>query len=170
MKTKTNALMLVVASIIACLVLVAPFAQANQSSTISLGDDLTEMEIEETNTNRWWIRPKARFAAWFLQNSEPVQVQGTIVALSDNKLVSNTATDQIRVHLPAEWTVNNEVLTREELMASGYMCAGETITIKTLQAEVTNKEGLRIYITAAYELTNQAGQTAIANIIINIED
>ncbi|MDG6222867.1 MAG: hypothetical protein QCH99_06360 [Candidatus Bathyarchaeota archaeon] len=55
-------------------------------------------------------------------------------------------------------------------MASGYMCAGETINIKTLQAEVTNKEGLRIYITAAYELTNQAGQTAIANIIINIED
>ena len=170
MKTKTKVLILVVASVIACLVVVAPFAQASQSSSLSLGDNLTEMEIEETSFNRWWIRPKARFAAWFLQNAEVVQVQGTVVAVSENKLILNTATNQIRVHLPAEWVVNNEVLTREELMTTGYMCEGETITIQALQAQATNKQGVTVYITAAYKLTNQAGQTAIANIIINIED
>ena len=167
MKTKTKTLMLIVASAIACLVVVAPFAQA---SSIRLGDDLTEIEIEETSYNRWWIRPKARFAAWFLNNAEAVQVEGTVVAVSDNKLILNNAEDQIRVHLPAEWTVNNEVLTREELFTSGYMSAGEIITIQALQAQATNKQGVTIYITAAYELTNQGGQTAIANIIINIED
>ncbi|MDG6222868.1 MAG: hypothetical protein QCH99_06365 [Candidatus Bathyarchaeota archaeon] len=99
MKTKTKALMLVVASVFACLVLVAPFAQASQPSTISLGDDPTEMEIEETNTNRWWIRPKARFAAWFLQNSEPVQVQGTIVALSTNWSVTPQQTKSGFIYL-----------------------------------------------------------------------
>ena len=169
MKTKTKVLMLVVASVIASLVVVAPFAQASQSS-ISLGDDLTQMEIEETTSNRWWIRPKARFAAWFLQNAEDVQVEGTVVAVSDNKLILNTANDQIRVHLPAEWTVNNQVLTREELLTSGYMSPGETSTIQALQAQATNKQGVTVYITAGYELTNQLGQTAVANIIINIED
>ncbi len=170
MKTKTKVLMLVVASVIACLVVVAPFAQASQSSSISLGDDLTQMEIEEISSNCWWIRPKARFVAWFLNNADVVQVEGTVVAVSDNKLILNTASDQIRVHLPAEWTVNNEVLTREELLTSGYMSAGETINIQTLQAQATNKQGVTVYMTAAYELTNQAGQPAIANIIINIED
>jgi hypothetical protein len=170
MKTKTKALIFVVASVIACLVIVAPFAQASQSDSISLGDDFTEMEIEESTSSRWWIRPKARFAAWFLNNADAVQVQGAVVAVSDNKLILNTATDQIRIHLPAEWTVNNEALTREELLTSGHMSAGESITIQTLQAQATNKQGVTIYITAAYELTNQVGQTAIANIIINIED
>ncbi|MFZ7137451.1 MAG: hypothetical protein ACOWW1_03400 [archaeon] len=128
------------------------------------------MEIEETSSNRWWIRPKARFSTWFLQNAEAVQVQGTVVTVSNNKLILNTANDQIRAHLPAEWTVNNEVRTREELLTSDYMSTGETITIQALQAQATNKQGVTIYITAAYKLTNQAGQTAIVNIIINIED
>ncbi len=90
------------------------------------------------------LRTKARFAAWFLNNAESVQVQGTVVAVSDNKLILNNVADQIRVHLPAEWTVNNEVLTREELLTSGYMSAGETITIQTLQAQATNKQGVTI--------------------------
>ncbi|MCW4022219.1 MAG: hypothetical protein NWF02_03530 [Candidatus Bathyarchaeota archaeon] len=128
------------------------------------------MKIEETSSNRWWIRPKARFSTWFLQNAETVQVQGTVVTVSNNKLILNTANDQIRAHLPAEWTVNNEVRTREELLTSDYMSTGETITIQALQAQTTNKQGVTIYITATYKLTNQAGQTAIVNIIINIEE
>jgi len=97
-------------------------------------------------------------------------LEGIVVAISDNKLILNTRNDKIRVHLPADWTANNEVLTREELMTSGYKSAGETITIHALQTQPINKQEVTIYITAAYKLTNQAGQIAITNIIINIED
>lgn len=169
MNTKTKALTIVLASIVVAMMVYAPLTQATQT-TISLGDELTEIEVEEYNSNGARVRPKVRFVVWFLKNSKPVQVDGTIVALTDHKLILDTAEDQNRVHLPAEWTVNNEILSREELFTNGYMSEGETVTIKALEAEVTNKEGLRIYITAGYEIINKSGVHAIANIGVNIED
>ena len=72
--------------------------------------------------------------------------------------------------LPAQWTVNGEVLTREELFTSGFMGEDEAVTIKALQADVDNQEGATIYITAGYEIINQSGVHAIANLGVNIED
>lgn len=169
MNKKTKTLTVLVLSLVAVMVLYAPLTQATQT-TISLGDELAEIEVEEAGSKWGCVRPKVRFVVWFLRNSEPVQVEGTIVALSDHKLILDTVDDQIRVHLPAEWTVKGNILTREELFTSGYMSEGEAVTIKALQADVDNQKGATIYITVGYEIINQSGVHAIANIGVNIED
>ena len=85
-------------------------------------------------------------------------------------LIVDTSEDQIRVHLPAEWTVGNELTLREELFASGYLSEGENITVKALEANLIDKEGLRIYLLVGYEIINESGVHAYANLHVNIED
>jgi hypothetical protein len=169
MNTKTKVLTITVASLIVCMLVYSPLTQAAQSN-ISLGDELTVAEIEELKPEGVRLGPRARFVVWFLRNAEPTQVDGTVVALSEKKLILNTAEDQIRVNLPASWTVGNEVFTREELFSSGYINEGETVTIKALGADLVDKEGLHIYLLVGYELINESGVTATANLRVNIED
>lgn len=169
MNTKTKALTVIVASVVVCMLIYSPLTQAAQP-TVSLGDELTAQEIEELKPAGFRVGARARFAVWFLNHAEPTQVEGTVVALAEKKLILNTAEDQIRVILPAEWTVNGEVLTREELFSSGYLGEGETVSVKALGADMIDKEGLRIYLLVGYELVNQSGVNAIANLRVNIED
>ena len=169
MNTKTKALVILTASLVAVMVFYAPLTQATQT-TISLGDEIEEIEVGEAGSRCAGVRPKVSFVLWFLINSEPVQVEGTIVAWSDTKLILDTVDDQIRIHLPAEWTINGNILTREELFTSGYINDGEAVKIKALQADVENQEGAVIYISVGYEIINQSGVQAIANLGVNIED
>jgi hypothetical protein len=168
MNTKTKALTIIVASVVACLLIYAPLTQATQPS-LSLGDELTTAEIEELKPEGFCAGPRVRFAVWFLRHAEPTEVGGIVVALAEKKLILDTAEDQIRVNLPAEWAVNDEVLTREELFAGGYLSEGETVTVKALGADLIDKEGLRIYLLVGYELVNESGVHAIANLRVNIE-
>ena len=156
------------ASIAASILIVLPLTNAIQPS-VSLGDELTVAEIEEFKFPRLRAALKVRFALWFLNHSEPTEVDGTVVALTEKKLILNTDEDQIRVNLPAEWIVDGEVLTQEELFASGYLSEGESISIKALGADVIDKEGLRIYLLVGYEIIDDAGVHATANLPVNIE-
>ncbi|MCW4016608.1 MAG: hypothetical protein NWF06_09585 [Candidatus Bathyarchaeota archaeon] len=169
MNSKTKALTVIFVSVVACLLVYSPLTQATQSS-ISLGDEIAVAEIEECTPECTRVGVRVRFAVWFFRNSEPVEVDGTIVALSDKKLILNTADDQIRVNLPAEWTVDNQVLTREELFTSGYLSEGETVTVNALGADATNNQGVCIYLLVGYELVNESGVKATANLAVNIED
>jgi hypothetical protein len=168
MNTTTKIITILVASIVGCLLIVAPFTQAAQQN-LSLGDNLTNEAIEECKPAGFRVRPRVRFAVWFLKNAEPVEVEGTVVALADKKLILNTNEDQIRVNLPTEWVVENEVLTLEELYTS-YLSEGERVTVKALGADMIDKDGLRIYILIGYKIINDLGVQATANLRINIED
>jgi len=168
MNSKTKILTAMLASIAASILIVLPLTNAIQPS-VSLGDELTVAEIEELKPLRFRAALKVRFALWFLNHSEPTEVDGTVVALTEKKLILNTDEDQIRVNLPVEWTVDGEVLTREELFASGYLSEGESITVKALEADVIDKEGLRIYLLVGYEIIDDAGVHATANLPVNIE-
>jgi hypothetical protein len=168
MNSKTKIFTVMLASIAASILIVLPLTNAVQPSA-SLGDELTVAEIEELKPLRFRAALKVRFAFWFLNHSEPTEVDGTVVALAEKKLILNTDSDQIRVNLPAEWTVDNEVLTREELFASGYLSEGESITVKALGADLVDKEGLRIYLLVGYEIIDQSGVHATANLNVNIE-
>jgi hypothetical protein len=169
MNTKTKALTVIVASVVVCMLIYSPLTQAAQP-TVRLGDELMGQEIEELKPAGVIIGARARFAVWFLNHAEPTEVKGTVVALSEKKLILDTVEDQIRVNLPAEWTVNGEVLTREELFSSGYLSEGETVSVKALEADIIDKEGLHIYLLIGYELVNQSGFQATANLRVNIED
>jgi hypothetical protein len=168
MNSKTKIFTVMLASIAASILIALPLTNAIQPS-VSLGDELTVAEIEELKPLRFRAALKVRFALWFLNHSEPVEVDGTVVALTEKKLILNTDEEQIRVHLPAEWTADNEVLTREELFASGYLSEGESITVKALGADLVDKEGIRIYLLVGYEIIDQSGIHATANLNVNIE-
>jgi len=168
MNSKTKALTIMLASVVVCMLIVLPLTNAVQPS-VGLGDELATAEMEELKPAGFRVGLKVRFVWWFLNHSEPTEVDGTVVALTEKMLILNTDEDQIRVHLPAEWTVDNEVLTREELFASGYLREGESITVKALGADLINKEGLRIYLLVGYEIIDDAGVHAYANLHVNIE-
>jgi len=168
MNSKTKILTVMLASIAASILIVLPLTNAIQPS-VSLGDELTAAEIEELKLPRFRAALKVRFALWFLKHSEPTEVDGTVVALTEKKLIVNTDEGQIRVNLPAEWTVDGEVLTLEELFARGYLSEGESITVKALEADMIDKEGLRIYLLIGYEIIDDAGVHATANLPVNIE-
>ena len=168
MNMKTKAFTIMLASIVACMLIVFPLTQAVQPS-VGLGDELAFAEMEELKPAGFRVGLKVRFVWWFLNHSEPVEIDGTAVTLTENMLILSTGEDQTRVHLPAEWTVDNEVLTREELFAGGYLSEGENITVKALGADLIDKEALRIYLLVGYEIMDDAGAHAIANLPVNIE-
>ena len=167
MNSKTTAF-IIIASIVGCLLIISPLTQATQPE-VSVRDDLTVAEIEECKPSGFRVRPRVRLAVWFLRHAEPTEVDGTVVALADKKLILNTDEDQIRVNLPAEWTVEDEVLSLEELSES-YLSEGESVTVKALGAVMIDKEGLRIYLLIGYEIINESGVQATANLRVNIED
>jgi hypothetical protein len=168
MNTKTKAFTIMAVSVVVCMLICAPLTQATQTNE-NLGDELSVAKIEELKPARFYVGPRVRFAVWFLKNAEPTEVNGVVVALTEKKLVMDTAEDQIRVNLPADWTVNGEVLTREELFSSGFLSNGENVVVKALEADFT-KEDFRIYVLIGYELINENGVHATANLRINIED
>ena len=73
------------------------------------------------------------------------------------------------MHLPEEWIVDGEVVTPQGLFAGGYLSEGENVTVKALGADVIDKEGLRIYLLVGYEIIDQSGVHATANLAVNIE-
>jgi hypothetical protein len=167
MKPK-KVLTIILLSAIAGALLYLPLTQALESNE-EMGNEISLAGFQE---GRPWRRVavKVKLAWWFLKHSEPVEVEGTALTLTNNMLIANTAEDQIRVHLPAEWTVVDEVIPREELFARGYLSEGEDITVKALEANLINKEGHRIYLLVGYEIINYYGIHAYVNLRVNIED
>lgn len=165
MNSKTKALTIMLASIAACMVIVFPLTHAVKPSA-KLGEELAFTEMEDCNPEAL----KLGLALWFLNHSEPVEIEGTVVTHKENMLIVATGTEQTRIHLPEEWTVDGEILTQEELYTSSYLTEGETITVKALGANLIDKPILRIYLLVGYEIIDDAGVHAYANLPINIED
>lgn len=167
MNGKTKTFTVIVAAIAICMLLYSPLTQATQNE-VSLGDDLTMAQIEQIKPENFPIRPRVRFVLWFLKNAEPIEVEGKVVALSERKLVLNIEENQIRVNMPNQWTVNDQIISLNELYENHLK--DQSVTIKVLEADMVNNEGLRIYIQVGYKLTTESGIQANACLKINIED
>ncbi|MGD9131697.1 MAG: hypothetical protein PVH73_09025 [Candidatus Bathyarchaeota archaeon] len=168
MNEKTKFLTILLVSVAACMLIYLPFTMALQPSS-ELGDEDVFAKMAEDGSCECGDILKLRLLWWFLNHSEPVEVEGTVVMLIDNKLVLSSGEEQIGVHLPEEWIVNGEVVTPQELFLSGYPSEGENVTVKALGADIIDKNGLRIYLLVGYEIINDAGVHAIANMPVNIE-
>jgi hypothetical protein len=168
MNSKTKILTVMLVSIAASILVALPLTNAIQPSA-GLGDELAAAEVGESRFPRLRAALGVRFVWWFLNHSEPVEVDGTVVALTEKKLILDTGEGQVRVNLPAEWIVEGEALSLDELFTSGYLSEGESITVKALGADVINKEVLRIYLLVGYEIIDDAGVHATANLPVNIE-
>ena len=164
MNSKTKMLTIMLASIAACMVIVFPLTHAVTSSA-KLGEEVALTELDDSSPEALQLG----IALWFLNHSEPVEVEGTVVTHKEDMLILATGTEQTRVYLPEEWTVDGEIVTREELYSSGYLTEGETVTVKALGADLIDKPILRIYLLVGYEIIDNAGVHAYANLPVNIE-
>jgi hypothetical protein len=161
MKTKQKVLVVTLVTVaVASALLYMPLTSALQP-------EAPDVEGEHVRRCRPWL--KARLGLWFLNHSEPVEVEGAAVTLVKGMLVVNTAEGQIRIHLPQEWIVDEELIMRGELFESDYLSVGENITVKALSGNVIDKEGLRIYLLLGYEIIDESSVHAYAALPFNIE-
>lgn len=169
MNSKTKGFAIVMVSIfVGCALMYLPLTQALSSSEEE-GNVNAYAEVQDCEPAYGIVRLRIRLAWWFLNHSEPAEFEGKAVTLFRNMLVVDTDDDQLRVHLPPEWTVGGQLTAREMLFGSGYLSEGENITVKALSANLIDKEGLRIYLTVAYEIIDESGVYAYANLPFNIE-
>lgn len=115
---------------------------------------------------RWF---KARRGWWFLNHSEPVELEGTAVILFKDMFIIDTAEGQMRIHLPQAWTVSGQLAMREELFDGGYVSEGENMVVKALRADVIDKKGLCVNVLLGYEIIDESGISAYAILPFNIE-
>ena len=182
-KLKVLAVALVTIAVVGVL-LYTPLINALQS------DEGQESDIEMPNDMNFaahprcksWLRTRlgesdvtthnkrARAIWWFLNHSEPVEVEGTAVTLFKSMLVVNTVEGQIRIHLPPAWIVGEEQMMREELFESGYLSVDENITVKVLRADMIDKEELGIYLLLGYEIIDEDDVHAYAILPFNIQE
>ena len=166
MNEKTKAITIIVAAVAICMLVYSPLTLATQTE-LNFKDEVAITEIEEYKPKSFKARPRVRFAAWFLKNAQPNEVEGTVVALLQKKLVLNVEEKQIRVNMPRQWTTESESLTLNGLYENHL--AGQEVVIKVLEAELVDKEGLLINILLGYELSIDTGIKATACLKVNIE-
>lgn len=152
---------------VALIMVVVASALLYMPLTGALQSEVSDVEGTYAHRHKPWSR--AKLGWWFLNHSEPVEVEGDIVILLRSMLVVNTAEGQIRIHLPQEWIVDEELMMREELFENGYLSVGETIAVTALRRNIVDKEGLCIYLLVGYEIIDETSAHACAVLPFNIE-
>ncbi len=166
MNEKTKVITIIVAAVSICMLVYSPLTLATQPE-LNFEDEVGTTEIEEYKPKSFQTRPRVRFASWFLKNAQPNEVEGTVVALLQKKLVINIEEKQIRVNMPRQWTSESESLNLNELYENHL--DGQEVVIKVLQADLIDKQGLIINILVGYELSTDSGIKATACLKVNIE-
>jgi len=104
-----------------------------------------------------------------IANATPTEINGTVVAVVRNMLVLDTDEGHVRIHLPPVWTVNSEVMEREELFNNTFSTVGQEVTVMVLKTVVFENDDLTINLMMGYEIVNAAEVHAYAALPFNIE-
>lgn len=123
---------------------------------------------------RWRARapecyPKLELVKRLIANATPTEINGTVVALVRDMLVLDTDEGHIRIHLPPVWTLNYEVMQREELFNNTFSSIGQNVTVKALKTILFENDGLSINVMMGYEIINADSIHAYAVLPFNIE-
>jgi hypothetical protein len=105
----------------------------------------------------------------FLENATLSTVQGTVVSEVKGMLIMNTDTGQIRVMLPKEWTLDNEVVGRVTLFNGTFASPGQSVTIKVLESTVFSNANFSVNTMMGHEAINATGTHAYAVLPFNIQ-
>lgn len=105
----------------------------------------------------------------FLQNATLSSVEGSVVTVTSGMLVLNTGSTEVRVLLPKEWTLGNEVVSRAALFNGTFASAGQTVTVDVLKSTVFSGTGFSVNIMLGYEAINATGTHAYAVLPFNIQ-
>jgi hypothetical protein len=104
-----------------------------------------------------------------LQNATLSTVQGTVVSEVKGMLILDTGSGQIRVLLPKEWTVDNEVVGRGSLFNGTFASSGQTVTMKVLESDMFSNTNFSINVMVGYEAINATAAHAYAVLPFNIQ-
>jgi hypothetical protein len=104
-----------------------------------------------------------------LQNATLSTVSGTVVAEVSGMLVLNTTSGEIRISLPQEWTVGDEVVNRTSFVDGAFASPGQTVTVKVLESTLFSNSSFSINSMLGYEATNATGVQADAVLPFNIQ-
>ena len=103
------------------------------------------------------------------ENATLSTVEGSVVSVTRGMLILNTASGQVRVMVPQEWTLDNAVVSRSELFNGTFVSAGQTLTAKVLKADIFSNASFSANVMLAYEAVNGTGTHAYAVLPFNIE-
>jgi hypothetical protein len=109
---------------------------------------------------------------WFNMLSENATlstVNGTVVSEVNGMLILNTDTTQIRVLLPKEWSVGNEVIDRASLFNGTFASAGQSVTVKVLESGLFSNANFSVNVMLGYEAINATAVHAYAVLPFNIQ-
>lgn len=105
----------------------------------------------------------------FLANATPAEINGTVVALVNDTLVLSTVKGHLRILLPSLWTVDYEVIMREQLFNGTFSAIGQNVTVKALKSIVFESSSVIINVMWGYEIINAESIHAFAVLPFNIE-
>jgi hypothetical protein len=105
----------------------------------------------------------------FLQNATLSTVEGTVVSEVRGILILNTASGEVRVMLPKEWTVGNEVIGRASLFNGTFASSGQSVTVKVLESNVFSNASFSLNEMLGYEAVNATSTHAYAVLPFNIQ-
>jgi hypothetical protein len=104
-----------------------------------------------------------------LQNATLSTVEGTVVSEFRGILVLNTGSSQVRVLLPKDWTLGNEVVSRAALFNGTFALSGQNVTVKVLENNVFSNANFSINEMLGYEAINATNAQAYAVLPFNIQ-
>ena len=104
-----------------------------------------------------------------LQNATLSTVNGTVVSEFKGMLILDTGSSQIRVLLPKDWTLGNEVVGRAALFNGTFANAGQNVTVYVVEINVFGNANFSINEMIGYEAINATGTQAYAVLPFNIQ-
>jgi hypothetical protein len=104
----------------------------------------------------------------FLDNATLSTVQGTVVSQVKGILILNTDTGQMRIMVPREWTVGNEVVNSATLFNGTFASIGQNITIKVIESTTFSNANFSLNVMMGYEAINATDTHAYAVLPFNI--
>jgi hypothetical protein len=104
-----------------------------------------------------------------LQNATLSNVTGTVVSVVRGMLVLDTGSGQVRVLLPNEWTLGNEVVRSSTLFNGTFASQGSSVVITVLESNVFSNTSFSINEMLGYEAINATNTTAYAVLPFNIQ-
>jgi len=103
------------------------------------------------------------------ENATLATVEGTVVAQSRSILVLSTASGQVDVTIPRDWTVGSEAISGRDLFNGTFASSGQTVTLSVIENEMFSNANFSINSMLAYKATNATGTAAYAVLPFNIQ-
>lgn len=139
-----------------------------QSHNITLQDNVTipwgqMTRMPQMRTNGYYL------TEGLLQNATLSTVQGTVVSDFKGMLILDTGASQVRVLLPKDWTLGNEVVGRAARFNGTFANPGQNVTVYVLESNVFSNANFSINEMLGYEAINATGTQAYAVLPFNIQ-